>query len=883
MNGPYTYRLLDPLTDRKSIRFTAKYTRAELEQMTTFQLRGICDKERLVEGFANRLAREELIRVILRFRSAEEHLLITRLNPGGFERMESALQRNWNDRRQESSGIRVPAKITLYQGVRTGRMDNYRIESDLPWLSSSNVLLVNATGELCGVLNLVKDETRTGVYYLSRHRDAELRETSNHSYSLLFLRRQESEYFYNLYYGDKPMLPLKLQGHRVPVAELIIRGTETTDAVLAIDFGTSNTTAGAYLDSSYVTAPDTGMSSTVRLNAINYVSFPGPEGAEGDWIEVLPTAIRVADCSNPEHILYVFGEDALRGSDVAGSRATVLRGIKRWVNDYKRIEELMDSEGNTATASRNDILAAFIRYVIATAEQQFKCRFRNLHFSAPVKLQPQFIEMFSDILPDYRIEAEDALDEGLAVLYNTLADQMERGTFADGEEYQALVIDCGGGTTDLSSCRFRIEDGRIAYKLDIHTTYENGDTNFGGNNLTYRIMQFMKIVFAGYYAAETRLPDTDIDALIGIPSGDLYRHVDEFGVDAVYAGLEERYREAEAILPTAFKQYEHATRDEYQRVLSNFHLLWSAAENMKKEFFLRTGILRSRFESEQVLSAESDLNIAVMDRWLVSVIENGRFRDEYGLPDVVFNIREIQQLLKADIYNIVRKFLDDFYQEGRLQDYSIIKLTGQSCRIDVFREALKEFVPGRSIEFRQKAEDLSRVPELKMACLRGAIRYLNAKKMGTIEPVITNHIPAIPYTVSAWTHTGREKELIASLESNRVRGSISRPSHAAEVEFFLTADGGKLRQRHVYRSRPEAFEPMPYEEIAVLYGRDIPQDDTDSIRNGETKYFVFVGDSRWGFYVVPITRRDELLHLGPKRFFAFENDLSELDFFDGTK
>ncbi|MBJ8192785.1 molecular chaperone, partial [Bacillus cereus] len=97
---------------------------------------------------------------------------------------------------------------------------------------------------------------------------------------------------------------------------------------------------------------------------------------------------------------------------------------------------------------------------------QFKGRVRKLHFSAPVKLQPQFIEMFSDILPDYRIEPEDALDEGLAGLYNTLADQMERGTFADGEEYQALVIDCGGGTTDLASCRFRIEDGRIAYKLD---------------------------------------------------------------------------------------------------------------------------------------------------------------------------------------------------------------------------------------------------------------------------------------------------------------------------------------------------------------------------------------------------------------------------------
>lgn len=882
MNGPYTYRLYNQANERKSVRFMAKYTRAELEQMTTFQLRGICEKERLVEGLDNRLGGEELMRVILRFRSADEHLLITRLHPGGFERIEAALRRNWSSQQQESRGIRVPAKITLYEGITLGRMDNYRIESDLPWIGQSNVLLVNANGELCGILNLVKDETEPGVYYLSRHNEAELRRMANQNYSLLFLRRQDSDYFYHAYYGDKPLLPVNLQCSRIPVAELTIRGTEPTEAVLAIDFGTSNTTAGAYLDGSYVSAPNRGAGSGVRLDAINYVSFPGAAGQDGDWIEVLPTAVRVLDCSNPDHISYAFGEEALRGSGITGSRATIMRGIKRWVNDYRRTEELMDPEGNTAAVVRSDILAAFVNYVIETAEQQFKCRFKNLHFSAPVKLQPQFIEMFTAILPDYRIEAEDALDEGLAVLYNTLADQMDKGTFANGEEYQALVIDCGGGTTDLSSCRFRIEDGRIAYKLDIHTTYENGDTNFGGNNLTYRIMQFIKIVFAGYYAAETRLPDTDIDVLIGVPAGDLYRHVDEFGVDAVYARLEERYREAEAIVPTAFKNYEHATRDEYQRVLGNFHLLWGAAENMKREFFLRTGILRSRFEAEKVLSADSDLNIAVMDRWLVSVIENGRFRDEYGLPDVVFNIREIQQLVKADIYNIVRKFLDEFYQEGRLQDYSIIKLTGQSCRIDVFREALKEFVPGRSIEFRQKAEDLSRVPDLKMACLRGAIRYLNAKKMGAIDPIITNHIPSIPYTVSAWTHTGQEKELIASLENHRARGSISRPANAAEVEFFLTANGGALRQRHVYRSR-DAFQPMQYEEIAALYGRDIPQDDTDSIANGETKYFVFAGDSRWGFHVVPVTRHKEVLHLGPKQFFPFENDLSELDFFDGTK
>lgn len=62
--------------------------------------------------------------------------------------------------------------------------------------------------------------------------------------------------------------------------------------------------------------------------------------------------------------------------------------------------------------------------------------------------------------------------------------------------------------------------------------------NFGGNNLTYRIMQFMKVVFAEYYATGGRYSDTDIDMLIGIPGGDLYRHVDEFGIDAVYEKLE---------------------------------------------------------------------------------------------------------------------------------------------------------------------------------------------------------------------------------------------------------------------------------------------------------------------------------------------------------
>lgn len=121
--------------------------------------------------------------------------------------------------------------------------------------------------------------------------------------------------------------------------------------------------------------------------------------------------------------------------------------------------------------------------------------------SSPVKQKYYFRKMFQEILPEYAINQGVMLDEGMAVLYNTVSGMMEQDTLEENEEYEALMIDCGGGTTDLCSYRFHIQDRRAAYKIYMETTYENGDTDFGGNNLTYRIMQVLKIALvraAGY-------------------------------------------------------------------------------------------------------------------------------------------------------------------------------------------------------------------------------------------------------------------------------------------------------------------------------------------------------------------------------------------------
>ncbi|MEG0258724.1 MAG: molecular chaperone, partial [Lysinibacillus sp.] len=184
----------------------------------------------------------------------------------------------------------------------------------------------------------------------------------------------------------------------------------------------------------------------------------------------------------------------------------------------------------------------------------------------------------------------------------------------------------------------------------------------------------------------------------------------------------------------------------------------------------------------------------------------------------------------------------------------------------------------------QKAENFGKVPELKLACLRGALRYLNAKKIGMIETNVTNHAPVVPYAVSAFTHNRQEKLLISSLERlNQIHGTISRPWGVAEVEFFLSGNDNIATHKYIYFNRKEDYKPVLYENIVSSYQDKIPQDETDSIANGEVKFFVFAGESHWGFHVVPVARRDEQLFMGSKDFFAFETDLSELDFFDGLK
>ena len=867
-----------------------KFSRDELMEMTTYELKKICLELKIIKAYQNMLDKEKLIDVILKYRGVDVSQLIEEEKEGGFERVQDVICDNLVTSLDYKNKIKIPAKITLYKEIGINNEDMYKVvvESESE-LEESNVLLINGKNYLCGILSLTKDHNskRGNEYYLSaKDYNLRLENLKNKNYSLLFFKRNESEYLQKSYYSDKELPPLNLYYYMVPVGEFEIQDLEETKTVLCIDFGTSNTTAGAYLDNNYVSNPSYNdiLNKRIKLNSINYVKFMDVSSKDENWIEMSPTMVYVSDCQEPKNIKYLFGYDAKQRmkKNNYSSSATIFQGIKRWVNSYEKIEEIYDEQGNSVRVTRGEIISSYMEYVINTAEHQFKCKFKNIHISSPVKLKAQFISMFQKIVKNYNVESEDVLDEGISVMYNTIANQIEKNNFYNGEEYKALVIDCGGGTTDLSSCSFNIEEGEISYKVNIKTTFENGDTNFGGNNITYRIMQFMKIVYANYYENDKDI--IDIDKLISITSGDIFRNVDENGVDSIYLDLEKYYEWAEQIIPTKYKHYENRINEDYQRVKNNFFFLWEIADNMKKDFFQKTNILRNKFDSSEIPEAESDLQVTQLNKWGLSIIRGGEFENINKFPNVVFNIKEINKLIMADIYDIVRKFLEKFYESRELSEYSIIKLTGQSCRIDIFKEALKEFVPGRSIEFKQNKNKNANLMDLKLSCLNGVIRYMNSKKLGDIEVKIENDIPVIPYSISAYTFTGEEITIIESQKKIDIaKGNVSKPLSIREINFYLKSHEGALKKEYVYENNFIDYRPVIVEEIVKQYSTKISQEDTDNIRNGEVRFFLFSDEANWGFYVVPIARKEEQLYCGEKKYFAFEDDLSELNFFDGMK
>ncbi|MBD5480399.1 MAG: molecular chaperone [Lachnospiraceae bacterium] len=862
------------------------YDKADLELMTTYQLREICRKNKIMNGVVDPLDKEELVRIILRSFGRQEELLIAESVKGGMERIQELFS-ECRLLEQDVENLRCNSILTAYRGLAIQKADAYTIPYRKQ-LAETNAFVISESGKVCTVLHARQKQGDTENLYLVKPASVEAFEGERKGYALYCVDKRTSNELYQLYQGGQNVVPEHLRVWKIPLMDFQVKEPVDIPLPMAIDFGSVNTTAGVYLDIAYMEKIGR-MAGVLKLkeNAVNYTLFD----EEGSDEMLLPSVIGVTAVEDADYRL-AFGRKAveLAAASYIDEGFCVFYDIKRWISDYEKEEEIVDRQGRRRWVSRAELLRRFFLYIIQETENRFKCRVRQVHISSPVKQKYRFKRMFQRVLPEYGISGEDMLDEGMAVLYNTIENMIAQKKMVDGRRYEALVVDCGGGTTDLCSYRFRIHDNKTSYRIEMQMAYENGDTDFGGNNLTYRIMQLLKIEFL-HKCGE--LPETSAAELLEQMDTDVDRFVDEYGVKEYYRRLDAAYERAEELLPTRFAEYERYNRSDYYKVKNNFYTLFALAEQMKKSFYGHVGRLQITVGSPQskpqggirqmVQEGEQQAYRIPLDKWKLSFQGREGLMTRKELPDVTFNIFQIELLLEGEVYGILQKFMEEMYESGRLGRFSFLKLTGQSCKIDLFKDALKEFVPGKMIHFRKRANTENADYELKMTCVDGVLKYLRDKRQGMVDVRMEEADAVIPYQVTAFTHNGKEVVLLNGTGDWKQAGCISRNLEELTLQMHLKDGDSEERYRFQYHCQPDEFTLQTNEEIQKIYGHFIRQEETDTIVNGEVKFFAWASREEWGYQVVPICRRQDELYLGSSEFYCFENDNWINSFYDGTK
>ena len=367
------------------------YRQSELEKMTTFHLREICRKERLVVSSAKNDDKDGLIRLIMRFRGQKEYRHIREFCEGGMERIQEFLKHQVI-RFLETPEVDIPGTITIFHDTEMNELDGYRIKSEEK-LFAGNLLLVDEAFKIytCFYIEEIED-----VAYLFKGKGMPVCPLEKHQYSILYFPNEAiSEFLYDCYYGNHVFTPGHTEAVRIPLLDVQERQIPQADLPLVIDFGSSNTTMGICL-------PDGSM----RIAT-----------AKGKTI--IPSVIGVQEKAGGE-TEFLFGYDAqeMNRQNYRDEDAAVFYDIKRWISDADRVESVILKSGYKYQFPRKEMLRAYLDHLLEMARQQFKCSFTNIQLLAPIRQKEKFRRVFKELLPEYTVNCE--LDEGMAVLFHSI-------------------------------------------------------------------------------------------------------------------------------------------------------------------------------------------------------------------------------------------------------------------------------------------------------------------------------------------------------------------------------------------------------------------------------------------------------------------------------
>jgi hypothetical protein len=206
-------------------------------------------------------------------------------------------------------------------------------------------------------------------------------------------------------------------------------------------------------------------------------------------------------------------------------------------------------------------------------------------------------------------------------------------------------------------------------------------------------------------------------------------------------------------------------------------------------------------------------------------------------------------------------------------------LSGQTTKIDLFRDVLKEYIAGHKA---RAPFEHSYIKKLK--CIKGAVAYHGAKALGRIRSEIEYKSAIVPYYLTVETFSEeREKTLITQGQLlTDVYSYIDRTYETKIIVFSLKDHDREILQVLKFDLDIKNYDITDYYELLERHTW-LKQGDVDRIEDGEVRLFIYSNDESWGFKWLGIANKDDKLFCGKERFVPFESTAWELNFFDGKR
>ncbi|GGA54405.1 virulence factor SrfB [Okeania sp. KiyG1] len=430
-------------------------------------------------------------------------------------------------------------------------------------------------------------------------------------------------------------------------------------------------------------------------------------------------------------------------------------------------------DGNSKEIKAEELVQSAFRYLIQStseycarnSDRLSEGRFNNAVITYPTIAPPRVRQEIKELVEKLGIKnVEMAYDEAVSVaiffLWREFGGDLNVGIeslktrcrrYGDQWTQNILVLDIGGGTTDLALIDFTLEEievfkgdedrgsGGRYYKLTPQLLGSSGHLHLGGEQITLNIFRLLKVAIADCLLTAVQAGNIQSDILTNqlndlnekflnnnkFESGNLLAFVDKDNpeTDATY---KDALDTANKVLPTRWK---NAKSSAPQQV---FYTLWEYAEEAKKsvlakgktdEFVEPTFVLEGQKITELLASTNLELQGDGVNNLSVSLTLSQL--EKAAKPVIKEAVGIAKGLVESGLSRQEKSQNSD---EKEQLDWLI--LSGKTCGFYLVEEELyQEFNKSQSERFIWNSEKITFVPEYtKLATSAGACYAQNLRQ-----------------------------------------------------------------------------------------------------------------------------------------------------------